>query len=259
LYVYDRGHIIYDEDGMAVRIIGATQDITKKTLLEIKLATERQIKQKQITEAVLKAQENERQTIATALNENLNQLLVATKWNIQLAKTNTDTDKRDHCLKNSSEYLNHVINEIKRIYKTLAIHDVNIIGLFDNIKNLVADMNKAQTVKFKFTETGIDEEENLDKHIQLDIFRMVQELVNNIIKHAHATVAKINLYRQDSNLILSVTDNGNGYNCLTEKKGVGIINIMSRAELYDGTVSVTSKPGKGYTLKVVLPCFTANY
>lgn len=253
LYVHDRGHIVHDEDGKAIRIIGATQDITEKKLMEIKLANERLTRQNQITAAVLKAQENERQTIATSLNENLSQLLVATKWNIQLAKS--DKDKRDICLNNSSEYLTDVIGEIRKIYKTLAMPDVHITGLFDNIKNLIADINKTQTVKFTFTEAGIDEEEDLDKHIQLDIFRMVQELVNNIVQHAQATTAKINLYRQGYNLILSVTDNGQGCNSLDEKKGVGIINITSRAGLYGGKVSVVSKPGKGYTLKVALPCF----
>ncbi len=257
LYVHDRGHIIYDEKGRAVRIIGATQNITEKTLLEIKLANERLAKQKEITEAAFKAQENERNTIAVMLNENLNQILVATKWNIQLAKT--DKDKRDECLNTSSEYLNHVIGELRKIYKTLATPNIHFVGLFDSIKNLIIDTNKAQTVKFKFKDAGIDEEQDLDKHIQLDILRMVQELMNNIIKHAHAKVAKITLCRQADNLILTVADNGIGYNNLSEKKGFGIINIKSRAALYGGTVLISSKPGKGYTLKVVLPFFSHSF
>jgi PAS domain S-box-containing protein len=257
LYVHDRGHIVRDKHKNAGRMIGATQDITEKTLLEIKLAKERITKQKQITDAVLQAQENEREAIATELNENLNQLLVATRWNIQLAKI--DKDKRDDCLQNSAEYLNHVISEIRRIHKTLAMPDMQVIGLFDNIKNLVEDMNKEHSIKFKFTEAGIDEEEDLDKPIQLDIFRMLQQLVSNIIQHAHATAAKINLHRRGNDLVLIVSDNGVGQDKLTPEKGVGIINITSRAELYGGTVTITSKPGKGYTFKVTLPCFNINH
>lgn len=253
LYVHDRGHIVRHKNGRAARMIGATQDISEKKLLEIKLAKERLAKQKQITDAVLKAQENEREYIATVLNENLNQLLVATKWNIQLAKI--DADKRDSCLENSSEYLNHVIGEIRKIYKTLAIPDMHIIGLFDNIKNLVADMNKAHAVKFSFNNAGIDEEEDLDKQVQVDVFRMLQELVNNIITHAGASIARISLQRHNNNLVLAVSDNGSGCNELPQKPGVGIINIRSRAELYGGTVLITSKPGKGYKFTVTLPCF----
>jgi len=253
LYLYDRGHIVRDENGKATRIIGATQDITEKTLLEIKLANERMTRQKQITAAILKAQENERESIATVLNENLSQLLVAAKWNIQLAKI--DKDKRDDCLDNSSEYLNHVIAEIRKIYKTLAIPDMHLVDLFDNIKNLIADTNKTQAVKFIFTEAGIDVEEDLDKHIQVDLFRMVQELVNNIIMHAHATEANISLYRQGNSLILMASDNGIGCTDLPRKTGVGIINIRSRAELYGGSVLVSTKPGKAYKFTVTLPCF----
>jgi signal transduction histidine kinase len=135
---------------------------------------------------------------------------------------------------------------------------MQVTGLFENIKNLVADTNNEHTVQFKFIESGIDEEEDLDKYIQTDLLRMVQELVNNILKHADATVAIITLSRQADNLILTVADNGKGCNSITQKKGVGIINIKSRAELYGGTVAVNSKTDKGYTLKVVLPCFTAS-
>ena len=252
LYVHDRGHIIY-EKGRAIRIIGATQNINEKTLLEIKLAHEQIAKQNEITDAAFKAQENERNTIAVMLNENLNQILVATKWNIQLAKT--DKNKRDECLDNSSDYLNHVIGELRKIYKTLAIPNMQFVGLFDSIKNLIIDTNNEQTVQFNFTERGINEITDLDKNMQLDILRMVQELMNNIIEHAHATLAKITICREAEKLILTVADNGIGHHSHSEKKGFGIINIKSRAALYGGTVAVTTKPGKGYTLKVVLPCF----
>lgn len=255
LYVHDRGHLIRGEDGKVIRIIGATQNITEKTLLEVKLANLRLARQKEITDAVFKAQENERESIANVLNENLNQILVATKWNIQLAKT--DRDKRDLCLENSFEYVSHVISEIRKIHKTLVVPNIQITGLFENIKTLVADTNNKNMVHFKFIESGIDEEEDLDKHMQLDILRMVQELMKNVVKHAYATIAIITLSRQSGNLILTVADNGKGCKSITEKKGVGILNIKSRAELYGGTVVVNSKTGKGYTLKVVLPCFTA--
>ena len=253
LYVHDRGHIIYDENGEAVRMIGATQNVTEKVLLEKKLAQERLTRQREITDAVLTAQEKERDTIATELNENLNQLLVAAKWNVQMAKK--DTDKRDECLNNSSEYLNRVITEITRIYKTLLIPHIQVNGLFDNIKNLLQELSRTNPIKFKFHNEGIDEEEDLDKNIQLDIFRMVQEQLNNIIKHSGATHANIKLSRQASELVLAISDNGKGSDVQKEKNGVGLINITSRAELYNGSVLVASKPGKGYTLKVALPCF----
>jgi two-component system sensor histidine kinase UhpB len=256
LFVHDRARIMYDEHNKAFRMIGATQDITEKVLLEKKLAQERLTKQREITDAVLTAQEKEREIIGTELNENLNQLLVVIKWNVQMAKT--DKDKRDICLENSAEYLDHVINEIRKMYKTLVIPNINITGLFDNLNNLRQDLNKVHSIKFDFYNEGIDEEEDLGKDLQIDIFRIVQEQLNNIIKHSHATHATIHLSRKANEIILAVADNGKGCNLSKEKKGVGIINITSRTELYGGRVLIASKPGKGYELKVVIPCFTAD-
>ncbi len=255
-YVHDRAHIVYDEDGKAIRMVGATADITENILLEKKLEQTRLNRQREITDAVLIAQEKERAAIGTALNENLNQILVAAKWNIEVAKK--DTSKKEICLKNSTDYIDQVIGEIKRIYKALVIPDIRVISLFDNIKNLIGDINLEQTVIFSFYEQGIDLEEDLDKNMQLDIFRMVQEQLNNIITHANATHATIKLTKHDNNIILNISDNGKGTNKSTQKKGVGIFNISSRAELYNGFVSIISIPGEGYTLKVVLPCFRAG-
>jgi signal transduction histidine kinase len=77
--------------------------------------------------------------------------------------------------------------------------------------------------------------------------------VNNILKHANARHATIHLSRQANDIILLISDNGDGCDIITEKGGVGIINIKSRADLYNGRVVVDSKAGEGYALKVVLP------
>ncbi len=256
-FVHDRGHIIYDREHKALRIIGATTDITENVLLEEKLMLERTAGTKRITDAVLIAQEKERSMIAMELNENLNQLLVAAKWNIHVAQKNAD--KREVCLNNSLESLTKVIAEIKRIYKTLLLPDLLIIGLFDNIRNLIKDMAGINPVIVSFYPGNIDEEEDLTENMQLDIFRMVQEQFKNIITHSKATHAAITLNRQANQIVLLVTDNGIGCNLSAEKNGVGIINIESRTLLYDGKVTIASKPDNGYMLKVVLPCFPVQY
>ena len=107
-------------------------------------------------------------------------------------------------------------------------------------------------LKIGFQTTGLDEE-TLDERLQLTIFRIVQEQLNNILKHAKATYATINLTRQGNEIVLLISDNGNGCKMLEEEKGVGIINIRSRVGLYHGKVTIVSMPGEGYALKVVLP------
>jgi PAS domain S-box-containing protein len=254
--VHDRAHIIYDVDKVACRMIGATQDITVRKSAEIKLleserqlAQERSTRQKEIIHAVLTAQENERSEIGKELHDNLNQILGAAKLYIEMAKT--DEENREMCLNKSSGFIVNVIEEIRRISKTLSTPGMNM-GLFDSIRMLLDDLIMVHALKIEFQTTGVVEE-NLDERLQLTIFRIVQEQLNNILKHAKATRATINLTRLANKIILLISDNGNGCNILEEETGIGISNIKSRAELYHGKVTIVSLPGEGYALKVVLP------
>jgi PAS domain S-box-containing protein len=252
-FVHDRGHIVYEE-GKAVRIVGATQDITERVLLENKLIQERERRQRQITEAVLTAQEAERASIGKELHDNLGQILAVAKMYIQMAKKYHG--KKRLYLNKSGDFIGNVITEIRKIAKRLVIPGTNIIGLFDNIRNLIHDVNVINPIKIEFQAEGITEAD-LDEKLQLTVFRIVQEQVNNILKHANATSAAINLTKQENEIILLISDNGNGCDTLQENKGVGIINIRSRAELYHGNIAVTSKPGQGYELKVLLSSIAA--
>jgi PAS domain S-box-containing protein len=249
-WVHDRGHIIYDAGKETSRMIGATQDITAKILLENKLVQERQTSQREITAAVLTAQENERATIGRELHDNLGQILAVAKLYMQMAQrlgSNSQT-----YIEKSCDLIVNVMEEIRKISKALVIPDINIIGLFDNIKNLIKDLSIIHPIKIEFQNDGIDEKD-LDEKLQVAIFRIIQEQLNNILKHAKASRAIINLSRQENEAILLISDNGMGCDIVKEKKGVGIINITSRADLYNGTVTIISKPGEGYALNVVLP------
>jgi PAS domain S-box-containing protein len=249
-WVHDRGHIIYDGDRKSSRMIGATQDISERVLLQKKLEEERVTRQREITDAILTAQEREREDIGKELHDNLNQTLVVAKLYMQMAKT-YETN-REVYLEKSFEFIENVIQEIRRISKNLVIPGTDIIGLFDNIKNLLHDLHNIHPLKFEFHEDGIAEKDLNDK-MQVTIFRIVQEQINNILKHSKATDACIHLSRHEDDIILVISDNGKGCDILKEKTGVGIINIKSRAELYNGSVVIVSKTGEGYELKVILP------
>jgi two-component system, NarL family, sensor histidine kinase UhpB len=87
----------------------------------------------------------------------------------------------------------------------------------------------------------------------LMVFRIVQEQVSNVIKHAKATEAEIKLIVHGQDLKIVITDNGIGFDPRKRGKGIGLMNITSRAEVHNGTVDVLSAPGKGCTLKISIP------
>jgi two-component system sensor histidine kinase UhpB len=87
---------------------------------------------------------------------------------------------------------------------------------------------------------------------KITIYRIIQEQLNNILKHAEASGVTIELSREEEQIRLLVADDGKGFDPRTRRNGVGISNIISRAELYNGRVEIVSSPGKGCRLEVIL-------
>ena len=256
-YVRDRAHIIYNDENIAIRMIGATQDITARRLVEIRLleserllGQERLSKQKEVTEAIIATQERERADIGKELHDNLNQILGAAKMYIELAKT--DEENREVCLNKSSDLLVTVIAAIRKISKTLIVPEKHLMQLGESINILLDDLTVLHPLKIEFTEEGVEEERLSDK-IRVDILRIVQEQLNNILKHAEATSASISLIQGTAYLVLQIADNGKGCEIQQENEGIGMLNIRTRAESHHGEVSVVSHPGKGFTLEVKVP------
>lgn len=254
-YVHDRGHIIY-EGSKACRMIGATQDITAKKLAEkqlmdaeTKLMVERLTRQKDITKAVLAAQEKERADIGKKMQDNLGQVLGAAKLYIEMAKT--DPDIRDLCLDKSSDYIAQVIGDIRRITKTLA-PELMIMGLKDSIKMLLIDLNLVHPINISFSEEGMAAV-TISENLQMALFRIIQVQLSNIIMHAKASQVNISLGRKGDGIELIIVDDGVGCDMIEKKEGLGIRNIISRTELYHGSVVIESKPGEGYKLQVLIP------
>jgi two-component system sensor histidine kinase UhpB len=248
-HIYSEGQLEFDSNGKPAGLYGITHDITERVLLENKLAAERSEKQREITEAVLTAQETERAEIGKELHDNLNQILGATKLYVELAKT--DEVNRPLFLDKCSGFLVNVIEEIRKISKNMANPAKRALGLFVYINILLDDLRMVHPLKIQFHTTDI-EEADIDEKLQLTIYRIVQEQVNNILNHANASHATIRLSRRLEEIVLLISDNGKGCDTLEKNNGVGIINIKSRAELYHGMVTINSKLGEGYDLEVVL-------
>ncbi len=248
LYVHDRGHIVFDEDNTATRIIGATQDINVRVLLEKELAEQKRLQQIEITGAVLTALENERASIGNELQENLGQMLAVAQMYLQMA--NKYEEQKETRIDQSISFIQNVINEIRKISKELVIPANHIISLPENIKILVEDITAVNLINIEFHETAFSDHDLKDSLV-LTIYRIIQEQINNILKHSNATAASITLSRSEGEIKLEVSDNGIGADLAKESKGVGMINIKSRVELHHGNVILQSQPGKGFKMKAI--------
>ena len=250
--VADRAFIVYDNDGEAVRFVGSMQDVTERRKLEQQLLKQEINKQKSIAQAVVDAQEKERAEIGKELHDNVNQILSTAKLYLELAKT--DAKQRDELIKRSSDSIFNAINEIRHISKALVPPSVKDLGLIDSIKDLVESLRMTKALHVKFAYTG-DFDNIIGDKQKLMLFRIIQEQVNNVLKHAEASQIVIDLKLTDKIINLSIGDNGKGFELekIKFKKGVGLSNIESRAHLFNGKVTITTAPQKGCKLLIQVP------
>lgn len=248
--VYVRGFILYNEKGEAYRMIGTLVDLTEIKQLQEQLQEEKVLKQREITEATIQAQEKERTEIGRELHDNINQILTTTKLYIDLAMH--EPEFIDEMLKKSYSNISTAIDEIRVLSKSLVPPSLGDIGIGEAVKDMLANLRVAGSVKIDFITDKIDEL-YIPGDMELMVFRIIQEQVNNIIKHSRATMAEIKLSGNEKMLNITIRDNGVGFDPAKKNKGIGLNNITSRAELHNGTVDVISSPGQGCLLKVAIP------
>lgn len=238
---------IFDDNGDFSQSFSLITDITLQRKLEEQVEEEKIIKQKEITNAVFAAQEKERSEIGRELHDNINQLLGATKLYIDMAKR--DGPNRDSYLSTSSEYTLTAIEEIRKLSKTLITPLINDKGLVDSVRDIAEDIMLVHPIKIIFNTDDFNESCLSDK-FKLDMFRIVQEQINNTLKHAQAEKILINFKENNGRLLVSISDDGIGFDTIKKKSGVGFTNIKSRAELYNGIMQLTSSVGNGTQLSI---------
>jgi PAS domain S-box-containing protein len=209
----------------------------------------------QIAEAITEAKQLERSDLGKELHDNVNQLLAASRLYMDLAKRNKIN--RNDNINRSSEYTLIAIEEIRKLARGLVNNVVNNVGLCNAIHSMMDDLMEAYPIKII---CKMDDELNIlmSPRFNLDVFRIVQEQLNNIIKHAKASRVRINLFRKGTDIVLSVIDNGIGFDVAKKATGIGIVNIKSRAASYKGLTEFISKLGKGCVLTVTFPIEHSN-
>ncbi len=248
-YIYDRGFIVY-KNNVPVRMLGIMEDITAKVLLEKKLEVEKLLKQKHITEAVITAQEKERTEIGKELHDNVNQLLSASRLYIDAATT--DKTNSTFLLTQASSFIKNAIEEIRTLSKVLHTPLISELGLKDSIDNLAEEIMAVSPLKIIISARDFNEEE-LNDNFKLTLYRIMQEQLTNILKHAKASSAEIHLRSDEAYVSLEIKDNGIGFDTTKKRQGIGISNIHSRATMYHGTMKLNSVPQNGSTLHVRFP------
>ena len=249
-FLYDSGVILY-KGGKAVRILGAIRDLTEQKKLEKQLLDEQVQRHKAITQATIAAQEQQKANISRELHDNVNQILMSAKLFMDTAKR--IPDQSNELLDKAIEYQLLALQEIRKLSKSLSTSNVKTVGLKESIADVVRNLELLQQfdIEFIFNEKV---ENKLSDDQKLMIFRIIQEQTNNIIKYSEAKSVQIMINMANSILHLVISDDGVGFDTTDKStKGIGFLNIISRADVYNGKVNIVSSPGNGCTLEICFP------
>jgi PAS domain S-box-containing protein len=235
------------EAGLFVSIENITARVkAEKELIDTKLQ-----KQKDVLNAIILTQEQERERIGEALHNGVAQLLYAIQTRLQLLQTNDVQDQ-----KYISEIMNIVgdaINDTRQISFELVPAVLKDFGIEVALRTLLHRIIKT-TLRIEMRLKGI--EKHLPENLEFAVYRIVQELVNNILKHSKATGASIDISRKRKNLILTITDNGIGLKepAVSDlEKGIGLQTVRNRVRLLGGKIKIHSVPGAGTSVSITLP------
>lgn len=248
-FVFDRGHIL-KMDNKPYRMIGAMLDITERKKKQEEQVRNQIETQKLITRITIQTQEQERREIGLELHDNINQILATAKLCVDMAIN--EEDIRKELLYKSYDNISKAINEIRSLSKNLVPPSLGDIGLKEALLEMIENMTMSPGLKFKI-KANDPHIESLSNNKKLIIYRIVQEQVNNIVKHARATEAEIELKTNNHHTTLSIRDNGVGFDPRKKGKGIGLHNITSRVEMQNGEMEIISKPGGGCLLKITMP------
>ncbi len=236
-----------NQNGDLVSIDGVCNDITERINLEKQLAQEIKQKQQYITAAAITAQEKERSFIGEELHDNINPILATARLYIDCAIANDEG--RVNLIESSKVFISTAINEIRTLSNSLIPKPFKQIAVKDAITDITQNINRAYDLQFITNWEGLNESLLSDK-MKLTIYRIVQEQLNNILKHAKAATVSIEIKQQHNFLQLNIKDDGVGFDVSEKRAGVGLQNIISRTELFNGQVSINSSPGNGCELNI---------
>ncbi|MGZ8557385.1 MAG: tetratricopeptide repeat-containing sensor histidine kinase [Chitinophagaceae bacterium] len=197
-------------------------------------------------DSMLKGQEEERSRLAKDLHDGLGGLLSGVKFSLSNMKDNLIiTAENMSVFERSLDMLDTSIRELRRVAHNMMPEMLTKFGLDEAVKEYCNTINATKLLAVKYQSLGM--ETRPDKAVEIIIYRIIQELLNNILKHAAATEAFVQLIREDSRLNVVVEDNGKGFDAgLPENnKGAGWVNIRSRVEYLKGQLDVHSEAGKG--------------
>ena len=208
-------------------------------------------KQLVAVDSLLKGQEDERSRLAKDLHDGLGGLLSGVKFSLNNMKDNLIiTPDNMAVFERSLDMIDTSIRELRRVAHNMMPEMLTKFGLNEALRDYCNNINTSKLLIIKYQSVGM--EDRLEKSVEIIIYRIIQELLNNTVKHATATEAFVQVIREKDRLNVVVEDNGKGFDIglLENNKGAGLANVRSRVEYLKGQLDIHAEPGKGTLVNI---------
>lgn len=200
----------------------------------------------------LEIQEHTFNTISQEIHDNVGQILSLAKLQVSIIEQREIKDTVT--LKDLKENIGQAMNDLRDIAKSLSSERIQLISLHDTVANEIQRINRTGLINVVMHIEGTEQQLQVQK--KLILFRIIQESIQNIIKHAKASVVEILFNYAEAQLVITITDNGTGFDtsaALQQNGGLGLQNIISRAALIGGNANINSIIDKGTTIQISIP------
>lgn len=200
--------------------------------------------------SVIDGQEMERQHLSREMHDGVGQALSAIRLRLELA-SRSDAENTGVIVSQTKTLVDQTIEDVRAICRSLTPPALKEFGPITSIRRLAEDVSQHAGLRLNFVVTGNLLNPGIKSGTYL--YRIAQEAINNVVKHANAQNLSINITLDEKNIEFSCKDDGQGFDILTTPSGNGILNMKERAQLIDGFFSLTSVPGEGTSIIVKLP------
>jgi len=224
----------------------------KQKLQQQRIAELETEKQLSATEAVLKGEEQERTRLAKDLHDGLGGMLSGIKYSFNTMKGNLIMTPENHqAFERSMDMLDSSILEMRRVAHNMMPETLVKFGLDTALKDYCHDINKSGALQVSYQSIGLANE-NPDQTVAITIYRIVQELITNTLKHAAAETAIVQVTKTGGTLSVTVEDDGKGFDVVTlnRSKGMGWTSIQHRVDFLKGKLDINAAPGKGTSVHI---------
>lgn len=253
-----RNQLLYSTIGLLLLsiIIGTLLYNRYKWKQQAKMQIEILNQQELAARAVLEAEEKERSRIAKDLHDGVGQMMSAARMNLSsFSNTIQLNDEKEQSLSNIIKLVDDSCKEVRAVSHSMMPQVLLSKGLAEAVEELTAKINK-DVLKINFHSEGFTQRP--DGNVETILYRIIQECVNNVLKHAEATHMDIAMFKEADGISITIEDDGKGFdtNAAGNNEGIGLKNIQNRIRFLKGVVDFDSAPGKGTSIVIHVPLQT---